>query len=110
MTFADALGGIPNLFVLQDQLITDLKKIGVRGFTCTPYFSDNRPNFGDHCAWSESSAVIYLNSVIGGRSNREGGIIDIASAITGKTPNYGLHLNEERKGQILFKIKFNDWD
>jgi predicted aconitase len=110
MTFADALGGIPNLFVLQDQLITDLKKIGVRGFTCTPYFSDNKPNFGDHCAWSESSAVIYLNSVIGGRSNREGGIIDIASAITGKTPNYGLHLNEERKGQILFKVMFNEWD
>jgi len=110
MIFADALGGIPKLFVLQDQLINDLKKIGVKGFTCTPYFSDNRPHFGDHCAWAESSAVIYLNSIIGGRSNREGGVIDIASAITGKTPNYGLHLNEERKGQILFKVTFDEWD
>jgi predicted aconitase len=109
MTFATELGGIAKLFVLQDRLVHDLTRIGVKGFTCTPYFTDNKPNFGDHCAWSESSAVIFLNSVIGGRSNREGGIIDIASAITGKTPNHGLHLDENRKGQILFKILFDDW-
>jgi hypothetical protein len=110
ITYEKELGGIINLFVLQDQLIQDLTRIGVRGFTCTPYFTDNKPRFGDDCAWSESSAVIYLNSVIGGRSNREGGVIDIASAITGKAPNHGLHLNENRKGQILFKILFDDWD
>ena len=109
MTYATELGGIAKLFVLQDRLVQDLTRIGVKGFTCTPYFTDNKPNFGDHCAWSESSAVIYLNSVIGGRSNREGGVIDIASAITGKTPNHGLHLDENRKGQILFKILFDDW-
>jgi phosphomecalonate degydratase large subunit len=110
MTFATELGGIAKLFVLQDRLVKDLTRIGVKGFTCTPYFTDNKPNFGDHCAWSESSAVIFLNSVIGARSNREGGVLDIASAITGKTPNYGLHLDKNRKGQILFKILFDNWN
>lgn len=109
MTYATELGGIAKLFVLQDRLVQDLTRIGVKGYTCTPYFTDNKPNFRDHCAWSESSAVIYLNSILGGRSNREGGVIDVASAITGKTPNYGLHIDENRKGQILFKILFDDW-
>ncbi len=110
MEYSEELAGLYTLFSLQDQLNSDLEKIGVLGFTCTPYFLDNKPNFGDHCAWSESSAVIYLNSVIGGQSNREGGVLDIASAIIGKTPNYGLHLRENRKGQILFKINFDDWN
>ncbi len=110
MTYKDTLGNISKLFVLQDQLIRDLTDIGVKSFTCTPYYTDNCPNFGDHCAWAESSAVIYLNSVIGARSNREGGVIDIASAVLGKTPNYGLHLKENRKGQILFKVPFKNWD
>lgn len=110
MKYADVLGGIPNIFSLQDQLVRDLEKIGVKDFTCTPYFLDNKPQFGDHCAWSESSAVIYLNSILGGRSNREGGVLDIASAILKRTPNYGLHLDENRKGQLLFKVTFNDFD
>jgi len=110
MTHANEMESIFGLFSIHDQLMRDLKRIGVYGFTCTPYFLDNKPNFGDHCAWSESSAVIYLNSVIGARSNREGGVLDVASAITGKTPNYGLHLKENRKGNILFKINFDDWN
>jgi predicted aconitase len=85
----------------------DLKKIGVRGFTCTPYFIDNKPELGEHCAWSESSAVIYLNSFLGARSNREGGLLDLACAITGKTSYHGLHIDENRKGQILIKISSN---
>ena len=101
---------VVGLFKLQDQLIEDLSKIGVHGYTCTPYYMDNRPKLGDHCAWSESSAVIFLNSVLGARSNREGGVLDIASAITGKTPNYGFHLKENRKGDILFKVAFKDFN
>jgi predicted aconitase len=89
---------------LQEQLIKDLEKLGVYGYTCTPYLIDNKPKFGEHCAWSESSAVIYLNSFIGGRTNREGGLLDLACAITGKTSYHGLHINENRKGQILIKI------
>ncbi|MHA1143418.1 MAG: aconitase X [Candidatus Helarchaeota archaeon] len=106
---ADKLTYLKGLYGLQDQLLNDLSRIGVRGFTCTPYFLDNRPNFGSHCAWSESSAVIYLNSVLGARSNREGGVVDIASAILAKTPNYGLHVKENRKGQVLFKIPKKKW-
>jgi len=110
LNYAEELKVILPMFTLHDQLMRDLERIGVYGFTCTPYYLDNKPQFGEHYAWSESSAVIYLNSVFGGRSNREGGIIDIACAITGKTPYHGLHLSENRKGQILFKILFKDWD
>ena len=104
MDYKDVLNSVYSMFGLQDQIMKDLAKIGVHGFTCTPYFMDNRPKFGDHCAWSESSAVIYLNSVIGARSNREGGILDVACGILGKTPYHKLHITENRKGQILYKI------
>lgn len=109
-TFSQELANIMGMFPVQDQVIEDLTRIGVRGFTCTPYLVDNRPKFGDHCAWAESSAVVYINSVLGARTNREGGVLDIASAIIGKTPNYGLHLQENRKGQVLFKIHLNNWE
>jgi hypothetical protein len=104
MDYSEELSMIYPMFQLHDQMMNDLEKIGVSGFTCTPYYIDNKPNFGDHCAWSESSAVIYLNSVLGARSNREGGLVDIASAILGKTAYHGFHVPENRKGQILFKI------
>jgi predicted aconitase len=110
MDYTEELKVIIPMFTLHDQMMKDLAQIGVHGFTCTPYFLDNKPKLGDHCAWSESSAVIYLNSVLGGRSNREGGLLDIACGITGKTPYHGLHLKENRKGQLLFKIPFDDWD
>lgn len=104
MDYSEELSVIYPMFTLHDQMMEDLEKIGVYGFTCTAYFLDNKPKFGEHCAWSESSAVIYLNSILGARSNREGGLLDLASAITGKTAYHGLHLDENRKGQILIKI------
>lgn len=64
--------------------------------TCTPYLIGNLPAYGEHVAWAESSAVTFVNSVIGARSNREGGPSAIAAAIIGKTPKYGLHLDEKR--------------
>ncbi len=57
--------------------------------TCTPYLTGNVPHFGEHIAWAESSAVCYANSVLGARSNREGGPSALAAAITGRTPAYG---------------------
>lgn len=104
MDFKEELSVVYPIFTLHEQLMEDLKKIGVHGFTCTPYFINNKPNLGDHCAWSESSAVIYLNSAIGARSNREGGLVDIACGILGKTSYHGLHITENRKGEILFRI------
>ncbi len=66
-------------------------------YTCVPYMSGNRPRRGQHISWAESSAVVFANSVIGARTNRESGISALASAITGVTPLHGLHLEEERR-------------
>jgi predicted aconitase len=66
--------------------------------TCTPYqINPGLANRNDHLAWSESSAVSFANSVIGARTNREGGPSALASALIGKTPLYGYHLDENRK-------------
>jgi len=73
--------------------------------TCTPYLIGNRPAKGDHVAWSESSAVAFCNSVLGAYTNREGGPSALASALTGKTPEFGLHLDENRQAQIVVEIK-----
>ena len=72
--------------------------------TCTPYLIGNLPHFGEHIAWSESSAVTFANSAIGARSNREGGPSALAAALAGRTPNYGLHLEENRKPDIHFEV------
>ncbi len=64
--------------------------------TCTPYLIGNRPAWGDHLAWAESSAVSLANSVLGARTNREGGPSALAAAICGRTAAYGLHLDENR--------------
>jgi predicted aconitase len=64
--------------------------------TCTPYLVGNLPVPGEHVAWAESSAVAFANSVLGARTNREGGPSALAAAITGRTPRYGLHLDDER--------------
>jgi hypothetical protein len=64
--------------------------------TCTPYLAGNLPAAGEHVAWSESSAVAYANSVLGARTNREGGPSALAAALAGRTPRYGLHLDHHR--------------
>lgn len=73
--------------------------------TCTPYLIGNVPRFGDHVSWSESSAVAYVNSVIGARTNREGGPGALAAAIVGKTPLYGFHLDENRNSNLLVDVE-----
>ncbi len=73
--------------------------------TCTPYLIGIVPKLGEHIAWAESSAVTYANSILGARTNREGGPSAIASALTGKTPNYGLHLTENRAPDVLVKVE-----
>jgi hypothetical protein len=72
--------------------------------TCTPYLTGNVPQFGEHIAWSESSAVCYANSMLGARSNREGGPSALAAALTGITPAYGMHLDKERQPDITFLV------
>ncbi|MEE8499827.1 MAG: aconitase X catalytic domain-containing protein [Kiloniellales bacterium] len=72
--------------------------------TCAPYHLARRPKAGDHVAWSESNAVVFVNSVLGARSNKYGEFFDICAALTGRVPDAGLHRTEARRGQLLFRL------
>lgn len=74
-------------------------------WTCTPYQAMHRPAFGSQIAWAESNAIVFANSVLGARTNRYGDFIDICAAITGRAPAVGLHLEENRRGQIVFNLE-----
>lgn len=92
----------------QNKIVDSYGKLGInKTCTCTPYLIGNVPKFRDHVAWSESSAVAYVNSIIGARTNREGGPSALAAAIVGKTPMYGFHLDENRFANMSFNIDFN---
>ncbi len=87
------------------QLMQAYEKMGCRPiFTCAPYQTTQRPPFGAQIAWAESNAIVFANSVLGARTNRYGDFIDICAAITGRAPAVGLHLTENRRGQILFRL------
>ena len=73
-------------------------------FTCAPYQTRFRPAFGEQIAWGESNAIVFANSVIGARTNRYGDFIDLCCAITGRAPAWGLHLDENRRGKVLFRL------
>lgn len=77
----------------------------ILSYNCTPYVATNVPNFGEIVAFSESSATPYVNSVWGARSNREGANSALCAAITGFVPEYGLLLDENRKGDILVEVQ-----
>jgi predicted aconitase len=100
-----ALGIDQEFAINQNRAIDAFAKMGiVTTCSCTPYLIGNTPHYGQHIAWAESSAVCYSNSVIGARTNREGGPSALAAALTGKTPNYGYHLDKNRYGQVLIKV------
>ena len=85
------------------------KFFGARGVhimaTCTPYQVGNVPVKGEHCAWMESSAVVYCNSVLGARTNTEGKESTGAASLTGKIPYWGYHLTENRFGTHLVEVE-----
>jgi predicted aconitase len=99
----------------QNMVIEAFEKMGILiSCTCTPYLIGNLPRYGEHVAWSESSAVTFANSVIGAKTNREGGPSALAAAFVGKTPCYGLHLDENRVPDIHVRVnanlnKLSDW-
>jgi predicted aconitase len=79
--------------------------LGINMFaTCTPYQVGNVPVRGEHCAWMESSAVVYCNSVLGARTNTEGKESTGAAALTGRIPYWGFHLPENRRGTHLVDV------
>ncbi|MFB6069897.1 MAG: aconitase X [Halanaeroarchaeum sp.] len=93
----EEMGVDPEFAAQQRRILAALREMGVTiSFTCTPYLAGNLPRRNQHVAWAESSAVSFANSVVGARTNREGGPSALAAAITGRTPRYGLHLPENR--------------
>jgi len=100
-----ALGIDEEFAVNQNRAIDAFAKMGIiTTCSCTPYLIGNAPHYGQHIAWAESSAVCYSNSVIGARTNREGGPSALAAALTGRTPKYGYHLEKNRHGQVLVSV------
>jgi predicted aconitase len=110
-----ALGISEEFAEKQNLVIEAFEKMGILiSCTCAPYLIGNLPRYGEHIAWSESSAVTFANSVIGAKTNREGGPSALAAAFVGKTPCYGLHLDENRGPDIHVQVnakmtKLSDW-
>jgi len=91
-----------------------LKMGAMPTWTCAPYQQGLIPSFGEQIAWGESNAIAFVNSVIGARTERYADLTDVCSAITGRVPEMGLHITENRKAETLFVIQdfpanaFND--
>lgn len=98
----------PDFAEKQKLIVQAYEKLGIRcECTCTPYtLKDFDVGYGDHLAWSESSAVSYANSVLGARTNREGGPSALSAALLGKTANYGFHLDENRVPEISIEVEY----
>jgi predicted aconitase len=90
----------------QIEVLDAYAKMGIsKTCTCAPYFIGIRPKKGEHIAWAESSAVAFANSVLGARTNREGGPSALAAAICGVTPYYGLHIEKNRVADLIVEVK-----
>lgn len=73
-------------------------------WTCAPYQLPQRPGLGEHIAWAESNAIVFANAVLGARTGRYGDFLDIASAVTGRVPLAGLHIEENRYATTIFDV------
>lgn len=98
------------MYTKQDFYEGQLQKLGLmdkKAFTCTCYMDEvgNTPKMGDVLSWSESSAVVYANSVLGARCNRNSGIIDLMGSIVGFVPSFGLLTDEGRRADWIVEIK-----
>lgn len=101
-----ALGISPEFARDQERVLAAFARMGViTTCTCTPYLAGNLPHYGEHIAWAESSAVCFANSVLGARTNREGGPSALAAALTGFTPAYGYHLEQNRQPTLTVNVQ-----
>ena len=112
---ADALGQDAGEAEKEKRLIAHLRDMDViTADTCIVYQTLYQPHFGEHVAWGDTGTVIYANSVFGARTNFESGPAAMAAAMTGRTPAYGFHLDEHRKGTFVVHVRahprdFADW-
>ncbi|MBQ9272192.1 MAG: DUF521 domain-containing protein [Mogibacterium sp.] len=90
-----------------EKQLADLGLLSDNAFTCTCYMDEvgNKPGFGEVLSWSESSAVVYANSVLGARCNRNSGIIDLMGSVIGYVPKFGLLTDEGRKADWIVEVK-----
>jgi len=115
-TNTEGMGIEPDTYKMQATLSDGLIKMGALPTrSCTMYWTGSMPRMGDHLAISESNAVVMFNSVVGARTNYESFPSSLAAALTGKTPNFGFHLEENRRGNVLVELKtplehWTDWD
>ena len=98
------------MYSMQDMYDGQLSKLGLiddKAYTCTCYMDEvgNVPKKGDILSWAESSAVVYANSVLGARCNRNSGIIELFGSILGKVPYFGLLTDEGRKATWIVEVK-----
>jgi predicted aconitase len=113
--YAGRLGQNPENVARERDLISCLREIGVMTTdTCINYQAVYQPHLGEHVAWGDTGTVIYANSVLGARSNFEAGPAALAASLTGRTPAYGFHLDENRGGNILVVVEaklesLSDW-
>src|SRR6185503_7028875 len=111
----ETLGARPAVFQIYKEREAFAKSRGVEILkTCTPYLAGNVPALGEHCAWMESSAVVYCNSVLGARTNTEGRESTSAAMLTGKIPDWGFHRDEFRFATHHIQVEVNvesvmDW-
>jgi predicted aconitase len=104
---ADAQGVTPRTREIVEKSQDFCTRIGInRCNTCAPYQVGNVPVFGEHCAWMESSAVIYINSILGARTNCEGAQSTGAASLVGKIPYWRLHTPEGRRATHIVEVDF----
>lgn len=101
------IGLLNRLMISKQEFLEEhMDKLGViPNYSCVCYDQENTPAPGTILAWAESSAVQFANSVLGARTNRNSVALDVCSAVTGKTPNFGYLLDQNRRGQVLVKVQ-----
>jgi predicted aconitase len=99
----------PHELEMARRMMTAYQQLGCEStWTCAPYQAGHRPRLGSQVAWGESNAVVFCNSVLGARTNRYGDFLDIACAIAGRAPDYGLHRPENRRATVVFDVSHVD--
>jgi predicted aconitase len=97
--------GPPELLAAQSELTELHERLGcIATLTCAPYQRMLRPGLGEHVAWAESNAIVFVNSVLGARTDRYGDFTDLCAALTGRVPLTGLHCDENRLPQRVFTV------
>ena len=95
----------PHELEMARRMMTAYQQLGCEAtWTCAPYQAGHRPRLGSQVAWGESNAVVFCNSILGARTNRYGDFLDIACAIAGRAPDYGLHRSENRRATVAFDV------